>query len=76
MVFLVVMLLFLAVGGLGMDASNLLVHRTYQSMASSAARAGAIQVDEAAIYSRADGVFLDPLAARRQPCSTRGTTEL
>jgi uncharacterized membrane protein len=58
--------LFLAVAGLALDASNLFVQRTHlQSIADAAARAGAIQVDEAGLYSRADGVVrLDPTAAR------------
>jgi Flp pilus assembly protein TadG len=66
-VFFVVMLpLFLAVAGLALDASNLFVQRTQlQAIADAAARAGAIQVDEAGLYSRADGVVrLDPTAAR------------
>jgi Putative Flp pilus-assembly TadE/G-like len=66
-VFLVVMLpLFLAVGGIALDAGHLFVQRTrLQAIADAAARAGAIQIDEAGLYSRADGVVrLDPTAAR------------
>jgi Flp pilus assembly protein TadG len=66
-VFFVVMLpLFLAVAGLALDSSNLFVQRTQlQAIADAASRAGAIQVDEAGLYSRADGVVrLDPTAAR------------
>jgi Flp pilus assembly protein TadG len=66
-VFMVVMLpLFLSVAGLALDASNLFVQRTQlQAIADAAARAGAIQVDEPGLYSRADGVVrLNPTAAR------------
>ena len=66
-VFLVVMLpLFLAVGGIALDAGHIFVQRTrLQAIADAAARAGAIQIDEAGLYSRADGVVrLDPTAAR------------
>jgi hypothetical protein len=65
--FLVVMLpLFLAVGGIALDAGHLFVQRTHlQAIADAAARAGAIQIDEAGLYSRADGVVrLEPTAAR------------
>ena len=66
-VFLVITLpLFLAVGGLALDAGHVFAQRTHlQSIADAAARAGAIQVDEAGLYSRGDGVVrLEPTAAR------------
>ena len=66
-IFLVITLpLFLAVGGLALDAGHVFAERTHlQSIADAAARAGAIQVDEAGRYSRGDGVVrLEPTAAR------------
>jgi Putative Flp pilus-assembly TadE/G-like len=66
-VFLVMMLpLFLAVGGLALDAGHAFVERAHlQSIADAAARAGAIQIDEAGLYNRGDGVVrLEPTAAR------------
>jgi Flp pilus assembly protein TadG len=66
-IFLVITLpLFLAVGGLALDAGHLFAQRTHlQSIADAAARAGAIQIDEAGLYSRGDGVVrLEPTAAR------------
>jgi len=66
-IFLVLTLpLFLAVGGLALDAGHVFAQRTHlQSIADAAARAGAIQVDEAGLYSRGDGVVrLQPTAAR------------
>jgi Flp pilus assembly protein TadG len=66
-IFLVMTLpLFLAVGGLALDAGHVYAQRTHlQSIADAAARAGAIQVDEAGLYSRGDGVVrLQPTAAR------------
>jgi Flp pilus assembly protein TadG len=66
-IFLVVTLpLFLAVGGLALDAGHVFTQRAHlQAIADAAARAGAIQVDEAGLYSRGDGVVrLEPTAAR------------
>src|SRR5438477_2431165 len=66
-IFLVITLpLFLAVGGLALDAGHVFAQRAHlQAIADAAARAGSIQVDEAGLYSRADGVVrLDPTAAR------------
>src|SRR3954454_24830347 len=66
-IFLVITLpLFLAVGGLALDAGHVFAQRAHlQAIADAAARAGAIQVDEAGLYSRGDGVVrLEPTAAR------------
>ena len=66
-IFLVITLpLFLAVGGLALDAGHVFAQRAHlQAIADAAARAGAIQVDEAGLYTRGDGVVrLEPTAAR------------